>query len=134
MRLSQETFNGEFFVEKGLTDFDKERTQNRPKKHSSDTFLHLDTATPYRALRDFDCLGITIFPHPYYNPDLAAYYFRLFGTLKRKLKVCTFANPIEGMTEVNTILSKISLEEFILVIDEWKCRLRERIEKERKYL
>jgi hypothetical protein len=34
------------------------------------------------------------------------------------LKGCMFANQTEAMTEMNTILSKIPLEEFILVCNE----------------
>jgi hypothetical protein len=52
----------------------------------------------------------------------------------KKLEGCTFANPIEVMTEINTILSKIPLEIFILIFDEWKCTVRECIEKEGEYL
>jgi hypothetical protein len=46
-----------------------------------------------------------------------------------KLEECTFANPIEVMTKVNTIHSKIPLEEFILIFDKWKCIQRERVDR-----
>jgi hypothetical protein len=44
------------------------------------------------------------------------------------------ANQIEAMTEMNAIFSKIPLEEFILVFNEWKCRPRECIDKGGEYL
>jgi hypothetical protein len=53
--------------------------------------------------------------------------------LKRKLKRYTFANLIEMMTEMNTLLSQIPLEEFVLVFDKWKRRLRECIDLGGKY-
>jgi hypothetical protein len=46
-----------------------------------------------------------------------------------KLEGYTFANPMEMMTKVNIIDSKIFLEEFILVFDKWKCRQRECIDR-----
>jgi hypothetical protein len=97
-------------------------------------FLHLDNVIAYQAPRDFDRLAITKFLYPSYSPDLASYDFWLFGTLKRKLEGFTFVNPVEVMTEVNTILRKILLEEFFLVFDEWKCRLHECIDGRGEYL
>jgi hypothetical protein len=67
----KETFDREFFVEKVLADFDEERVRNHPRKCSKDAFLHLDNATPHRAPRDFDCLGITRLFHPAYSANLA---------------------------------------------------------------
>jgi hypothetical protein len=115
---SKETFAREFFVEKVLVDFDKERARNCPRKHSKDTFLHLDNATPYQAPRHFDCLGIIRFSHPPYSSDLTPCNFWLFGTLKRKLERSTFRDLIEVLTAVSTILSTIPLDEFISVFDE----------------
>jgi hypothetical protein len=50
--------------------------------------------------------------------------------MKRKLKEVIFANPVEVMTEINTIFNKILLEEFIVVFDEYKCRLHEYIDRD----
>jgi hypothetical protein len=46
----QEALNRESFVERVLADFDEEREQNRPKKCSRATFLHLNNATLHQAL------------------------------------------------------------------------------------
>jgi hypothetical protein len=131
---SPETLNREFFVEKVLTNFNKKRGQNRPKKHSRSTFLHLDHTIPHRALWHFDCLGIIRLLYLLYSQDLVLCDFWLFGMLKRKLGRCTFTNPVEVMMKINIILSKIPREEFILVFDEWKCRLCKYIDRGRKYL
>jgi hypothetical protein len=117
-----------------LVDFDKERMLNRPRKHSRDIFLHLDNTTLYRALRDFDHLRITRFPHPPYSSDLTPCDFWLFGTLKRKLEEFTFWILIEVLTVMITILSMIHLDQFILIFDDWKCRLRKRIDRREEYL
>jgi hypothetical protein len=108
----QEIFNYEFFVEKVLADFDKEHMQDRPKKHSKDIFVYLDNATPHRAPRDFDCLGMTRLIHQLYSPYLALCDFWLFEMLKRKLKGHMFASAIE----VNNILMKIPFNDFILFL------------------
>jgi histone-lysine N-methyltransferase SETMAR len=115
---AKETFDREFFVEKVLADFDEERARNCPRKHSKDTFLHLDNVIPHQAPRDFDCFGITRLFHPPYSPDLAPHNFWLFGMLKRKLEGSTFRDPIEVLTAVSTIHSTILLDEFISVFDE----------------
>jgi hypothetical protein len=120
--------------QKVLADFDKERARNRPRKRSRDTFLHLGNATLYRAPRDFDPLGITRLLHSSCSPDLAPCDFWLFRTLKRKLEGSTFGDPVEVLTAVSTILSTIPLNVFIFVFDEWKCRLREYIDKRGEYL
>jgi hypothetical protein len=91
-------------------------------KRSRDTFLHLDNANPHQALQDFGRLGIARLPHPPYSQDLAPCDFWLFDTLKRKLLA------------VNTIFSTIHREEFILVFDECKSRLRECIDRGEEYL
>jgi hypothetical protein len=69
-----------------------------------------------------------------YSPDLALCDFWLFGMLKRKLKGHTFASAIEERTEVNNILMNIHFDDFILIFDEWKCRLRECIDRGGEYL
>jgi hypothetical protein len=114
----RETFNREFFVEKVLADFDEEVAQNRPKNPSRGTFLHFDSAMPLRAPQDFDRLGITRLSHPSYSPDLVPCDFWIFKTRKRRLERCMFRDPVEVMTAVSTILSKIPLDEFISVFDE----------------
>jgi hypothetical protein len=45
--------------------------------------------------------------------------------LKRTLEGSMFANPVKMITEMNTILTKISFDRFFKVFDEWKCKLRE---------
>jgi hypothetical protein len=45
-----------------------------------------------------------------------------------------FTNQIEAMTEMNNILSKIPLEEFILIVNEWKCRQCKYIDRRGEYL
>jgi hypothetical protein len=115
---SKKTFHCEFFVEKVLADFDEERVRNCPRKHSKDTFLHLDNVTPHQAPRDFDCFGIKRLSHPPYSPDLVPRNFWLFGMLKRKLEGSTFGDPIEVLNAVSTIRSTILLDEFISVFDE----------------
>jgi hypothetical protein len=119
---------------KVLADFDEEWGRNRPRKYSRDTFFHLGNAIPHRAPRDFDRLGTTRLLHPPYSPDLALCDFWLFGTLKRKLEGSTFGDPVEVLTALSTILSMIPLDEFIAVFDEWKCGLRECIDRGGKYL
>jgi hypothetical protein len=104
------------------------------RKHSRDIFLHFDNATPYWALRDIDRLGITRLPHPPCSPDLASCDFWLFDTLKRKLEGSTFGDSIEVLTTMSTILRTIPLDEFVLVFDEWKCRLHEYTDRGGKYL
>jgi hypothetical protein len=101
--LLKEAFDREFFVEKVLANFDKERMRNRLRKCSRDTFFHLNNVIPHRTPRNFDRLGIRRFLHPLYSQDLASCDFWLFGTLKRKLEGSTFGDPVE-------------------VFDEWKCR------------
>jgi hypothetical protein len=101
-----------------LVNFDRNRAQNRPKNNFWSTFVYLDNVTFDQASRDFDRLGITKHIHPPCSPDLAPCDFWLFGTLKRKLERCAFADLVEIMIEANIILSKIPLEKFILVFDE----------------
>jgi hypothetical protein len=72
--------------------------------------------------------------HPPDSPDLAPCEFWLFGILKRNLEGHTFASAIEVRGEMNDILMKIPFDEFILVFDEWKCRLRECIDRGGEYL
>jgi hypothetical protein len=79
-------------------------------------------------------LGIIRFLYLPYNPDLVLCGFWLFGTLKRRLEGYMFEDPVEVMTAVSTFLSKILLDVFISVFDEWKCRLRECIDRRGKYL
>jgi hypothetical protein len=69
---SKETLDREFFVEKVLADFDKERARNWPRKQSRDTFFYLDNTTPHRAPQDFDRLGIARLHDPRYSADLAS--------------------------------------------------------------
>jgi hypothetical protein len=123
-----------FFVGKVLADFDKELGQTRPMKHSRDTFFHLDNATPHRAPRDFDRLGVVKLAHPPYSQDLALCYFWLFGTLKRKLEGSIFVDQIEVLLAVNIIFSTIPREEFISVFDEYKCRLHQYIDRGEEHL
>jgi hypothetical protein len=100
-----------------LADFDQERARNHPRKRSRDTFLYFDNATPYRAPRDFDRVGIIKLPHLPYSPNIAPCGFWLFGTLKRKLERFTFGDPVEVLTAVSIILSTSHIDEFILVFD-----------------
>jgi hypothetical protein len=86
----KETFDREFFVEQVLSDFDKERAQDCPRKCSRNTFLHLGNAIPHQALLDFDRLRIAKLPHQLYSHNLASCNFWLFGMLKRKLERFTF--------------------------------------------
>jgi hypothetical protein len=73
----QETFRHVFFVKEVLANFDGKHEQNQPKKHSRNTFVYLDNATPHWASLDFDRLGIRKFIHPPYRPDLS---LRLLAT------------------------------------------------------
>jgi hypothetical protein len=54
--------------------------------------------------------------------------------LKRRLEGYALGDPVEVMTTVSTILSKIPLDESISVFDEWKCKLRECIDRKSEYL
>jgi hypothetical protein len=60
--------------------------------------------------------------------------FWLFGMLKIKTRACIFSNTIEVMAKVKAIFSKIRPEEFTLIIDKWKCRLRECIDRRGEYI
>jgi hypothetical protein len=51
---------------------------------------------------------------------------------EKRLEECMFGDPIEVMTVVSTILSKIPFDEFISVFDEWKYRLRKSINRRAK--
>jgi hypothetical protein len=50
------------------------------------------------------------------------------------LERCPFGDPIEVMMGVSTILTKILLDEFVWVFDEWQCRVRECIDRRGAYL
>jgi hypothetical protein len=89
--------------------FDEERAQNRPKKRSRVTFLHLNNATPRRVLRVFNPFGIARLLHPPNSLDFVPCDFWLFGTLERMLEKCMFTNPVEVMTEGNAISARFFL-------------------------
>jgi hypothetical protein len=125
----KEIFDRVSFIQKVLAGFNDEMGRTRPMKWSRDTFFHLDNTTPHQAPHDFDRLGIARLSHLPYSTDLAPCGFWLFGTLKRKFGGFTFGDQIEVLLVVNTIFSTIPREEFISVLDEWKSRLRECIDR-----
>jgi hypothetical protein len=114
----KEISNRVFFVYRVLAGFNKELGRMRPMKRSRDIFLHLDNATPHRALQDFDRLGISRLSDPPYSQDLAPCDFWLFGTLKRKLEKSIFEDQIEVLLAMNIIFSTIPREEFVSVFEE----------------
>jgi hypothetical protein len=124
----KKSFTRQFFVDKVLTDFDKELAETRPKKRARGIFLHLDNAPTHRADDDFNRLGIRRLPHPPYSQDLAPCDFWLFANLKTKLEGSTFTSAGQLMVKVNEILMDIPLHEFISVFDECKLRLVECID------
>jgi hypothetical protein len=86
MLLPKKIFDRDFFIEKVLTNFDKEGTRNYPTKYSKGIFLHLDNDIPYQPLEHFDRFGITILLHPPYGRDFALGDFWLFGASKKSWK------------------------------------------------
>jgi hypothetical protein len=54
--------------------------------------------------------------------------------LNRKLEKFAFRDPAEVLIALGTVLSTIPRDGFISVFDEWKCRLRQYIDRKDEYI
>jgi hypothetical protein len=71
--------------------------------------------------------------HPSYSPDISPCDFWIFGDLKRKLKNCHLQGPEEILTAFQELTDNIIFEEFQMVLESWRDRLRWIIEHDGEY-
>ena len=110
-------FNKEFFKTKVLGDYAKKyRTQGK--------YFHCDNARPHLVDEEFDRLKMIRLNHPPYSPDISPSDYFLFGYLRFKLEGFYFKNEKELLSEVKSILSSISSNEYKKAMDDWIVRLR----------
>ncbi|GFS13249.1 transposase [Elysia marginata] len=104
-----------YYVQNVLSQVKSAINEQRPKVSTSRTLLLHDNAGPHKArattqsLRE---LGIQVFPHPAYSPDLAQCDFWLFPILKDRIAERKFDRIQDLAKAVNPELRTIPEEDY----------------------
>ena len=110
-----QTVNKEYYVEV-LRELRKRFRRKRPALFkSSQWHFHQDNAPVPNSILVTDYLtkmGIKIFPHPPYSPELVSYDFYLFPKLKEKLRGCRYETIEEMKEAVTKVIDTLTQEDF----------------------
>jgi histone-lysine N-methyltransferase SETMAR len=118
--------NSQFFTETVLPSVEKKHAECRPKLRTTAAHLHVDNAKPHTSkmsVEKIEELGFIMLPQPPYSADLALSDFFLFGYLKQHLEGNHFTREDQVIAAVRRV-TKIPLQTFQNVMDDWHYRLR----------
>ncbi|GFR80214.1 transposase [Elysia marginata] len=130
------TMTATLYVQNVLSQVKSAINGQRPKVSTSRTLLRHDNSGPCKArattqsLRE---LGIQVFPHPAYSPDLSPCDFWLFPILKDRLAGRKFDRIQDLLKAVNSELRTIPEENYRGVFRKWQIRLKRWIESHLEY-
>ncbi|GFR66847.1 transposase [Elysia marginata] len=130
------TMTATYYVQNVLSQVKSAINEHRPKVSTFRTLLLHDNAGPHKArattqsLRE---LGIQVFPHPAYSPDLALCDFWLFPILKDSLAERNFDRIQDLAKAVNSQLRTIPEEDYQGMLRKWQITLKGCIESHGEY-
>jgi hypothetical protein len=78
----------------------------------------------HQVVDEFRRLKILRAPHPLYSPDIRPCDFWMYGDFKEKLKDCHLQGPEEILTAFQELWNDLTFEEWQMVFESWRDRLR----------
>jgi hypothetical protein len=118
-------FNTSYFCNEILRPLSETMWAGR-REHAARPIIHMDNATPHKALMTTKCFEECRFlraPQPPYSPDISSCNFFLFGDVKRKLQNKQCETMEELKYEVELLLGLIPLARMRDVFQNWRVRL-----------
>ena len=128
-------FNADYFIGEILEQIVIKTNEDR-EKIKKQLVLHYDNAGPHTAKKVREYLtqnDIQRAPQPPYSPDLAPSDFYLFGHIKTQLQGFNFSSVDELLSQVHTILARISETTLQKAFTNWEHRLEQVISTKGNY-